>query len=423
MGPESFVIEVAILAVSAFSALLALFLLFRSHQSNTSANYLLMLWLGIFTVLAIMFFLIITRLIIFVPWLYRVPSPLYYLAFPAVWLYVRMILEDKTMLYKTDLIHAIPALLHLIELIPFYFSGYDEKVATISADLHNPLGAFRHAEGWFPQYLHNIFRGIQAIGYAMAMGWILHQFRSRGGKPTVEFAPVVKWLKTITVLQGAFGATMILLLTAESIGPASWRSFWLYVLLAVYIIFWSTYLLFHPNVLLAMPRLALLTLANKVPDDNTQVVPVLDKDTNMPSSTGSQLMGQEPELQAPAISDTSILPIDYHLHWKELEQFMLQQKPFLVPRYSMSQLSMDLKIPRHHLAYLLNHVMHIRFTDYINQHRINYLQHQIANGALQNHTLEALAQEAGFNSRITFIRAVQRSKGQNPSTFFKLPLE
>jgi AraC-like DNA-binding protein len=98
---------------------------------------------------------------------------------------------------------------------------------------------------------------------------------------------------------------------------------------------------------------------------------------------------------------------------------MDEKKPYLEARYSISRLAIDLQIPKHHLTHLLNQVMHTRFTDYINQYRINHLQKEIAKGALEQHTLEALALEAGFNSRITFIRAVQRATGQNPSSFFK----
>lgn len=414
----------SVLAISVFSTLLAFGLFLRVRNENTPANYLLMVWLGIISIFVFMLFLLRTGFILNVPWLYRLPSPLYYITFPAAWLYVRMVLKDETGLRKTDILHALPALLHLVEMLPYYYSNYDHKLAVVTADLANPLGGFRHAEGWMPNYAHNILRSIQAIAYAIPMAYLIRKFYRDHEMHVAAFAKPIQWLKTIAAGQFAFGVSFLVLLGYSGLGTAEFRSFLIYVLLASYCTLWATYLVLNPSILRGMPRLSIPTAAlpdskPSLPAENIEPIEV------QPVSVATKTLGDltEPlELAQPAdMHEPAVLPLseEYLMYSRRLQQFMDQNRPYLEARYSMSRLAMDLQIPKHHLTYLLNQVLHTRFTDYINQQRINYLQQQIANGALENHTLEALALEAGFNSRITFIRAVQRATGQNPSSFFK----
>jgi YesN/AraC family two-component response regulator len=67
---------------------------------------------------------------------------------------------------------------------------------------------------------------------------------------------------------------------------------------------------------------------------------------------------------------------------------------------------------------VLNQVLHIRFNDYVNGLRIQYLKQQVSAEKLKSLTLEGLASEGGFGNRATFIRAVKKATGQNPSQFF-----
>jgi hypothetical protein len=44
-------------------------------------------------------------------------------------IYARMVLLDEAHARKTDWLHAIPALLHLAEMMPYYLSSYETKLA------------------------------------------------------------------------------------------------------------------------------------------------------------------------------------------------------------------------------------------------------------------------------------------------------
>jgi len=65
------------------------------------------------------------------PHFYRVPSPFVYLMGPIIYIFTRAALNDENKFHKTDWIHAVPFLLHFIELIPFYLSPASVKLDII----------------------------------------------------------------------------------------------------------------------------------------------------------------------------------------------------------------------------------------------------------------------------------------------------
>jgi hypothetical protein len=98
----------------------------------------------------LMLFLIYTGIIFKLTWLYRLPSPLYYMMFPAAWLYVRMIIRDEVRLKLIDGIHFIPGFLHLLEMIPYYLKSADYKIRHVVDDAPQIMGAYMHNEGILP---------------------------------------------------------------------------------------------------------------------------------------------------------------------------------------------------------------------------------------------------------------------------------
>jgi AraC-like DNA-binding protein len=111
--------------------------------------------------------------------------------------------------------------------------------------------------------------------------------------------------------------------------------------------------------------------------------------------------------------------------WEErysamIDDYRKTNVSFLKPKYTIKDMADDLGIPRHHLSYVLNKVYQQRSNDFINELRINYMCDMVRKDhILKEKTLEGLARDAGFASRITFIRAVQRITGENPSDYFR----
>jgi AraC-like DNA-binding protein len=104
---------------------------------------------------------------------------------------------------------------------------------------------------------------------------------------------------------------------------------------------------------------------------------------------------------------------------EKLRTFLLAGQPFLKRGYNLKQLSADTSIPLHHLSAFINQAYQVHFNDFINEYRVRFCQVKIRNDEWQAKTLEAIAEESGFNNRNTFTAAFRKVTGQNPSEFLK----
>ena len=100
-----------------------------------------------------------------------------------------------------------------------------------------------------------------------------------------------------------------------------------------------------------------------------------------------------------------------------LDAYMASAKPFLKQKYSINDLSKDTGIPQHHLSALLNRIYKMRFNEYLNGLRINYIIENFENPAWDKLTLEGIAKQVGFTSRTTFFYTIKKITGESPSEF------
>jgi AraC-like DNA-binding protein len=113
------------------------------------------------------------------------------------------------------------------------------------------------------------------------------------------------------------------------------------------------------------------------------------------------------------------IPIDEII--QKLESYVKNNKPFLQTGYTIHDLSKEIEIPVYQLSYAINHVYDMHFSNWLNHQRIEYFL-QTA-GDKHHMTLEAMAREAGFSNRITFINAFKKEKGITPGQYLKLEKE
>lgn len=98
----------------------------------------------------------------------------------------------------------------------------------------------------------------------------------------------------------------------------------------------------------------------------------------------------------------------------KLEQIMEQQKVFLEPGLTLSELATKLKTNTSALSATINMFFGKNFNDYINQYRVEEFKSQINRPENQNYTLLAVAFDCGFNSKATFNRAFRKITGKSP---------
>lgn len=106
----------------------------------------------------------------------------------------------------------------------------------------------------------------------------------------------------------------------------------------------------------------------------------------------------------------------YHIYYSKLEEIMEVQKLYLNKDLSLSLLSKEMKVPRHHLTQLFSQYIGKNFHNYINGLRIQYACRLLADHNC-NLTIENIAEESGFNSKVSFNRYFKTSMGCTPSEY------
>lgn len=102
-----------------------------------------------------------------------------------------------------------------------------------------------------------------------------------------------------------------------------------------------------------------------------------------------------------------------------LKEFMIEKKPFLQKRYSISQLSNDINVPQHQVSAFINSYYKMNFNDFVNQYRVAYSKVMLMNEEWKYKTLQGISAECGFGNRTTFHMAFKKATGKNPSEFIQ----
>lgn len=102
-----------------------------------------------------------------------------------------------------------------------------------------------------------------------------------------------------------------------------------------------------------------------------------------------------------------------------VDSHMNSQKPYLKHGFSLHDLSILTGINVPSLSSFINREYGMNFNDFVNQFRVAYFKSLIVQPEYHRWTLEAIANQAGFNSRTTFIRAFTKFASCSPSKYLK----
>lgn len=102
----------------------------------------------------------------------------------------------------------------------------------------------------------------------------------------------------------------------------------------------------------------------------------------------------------------------------KLTKVMTEQELFKNPNLKVSDLAKAINISAHQLSQILNESIDKNFTLFINEYRINEACKLLLSKT--NLTVEAVADEVGFNAKSTFFAAFKKMKGSTPSVYQQL---
>lgn len=415
-------LEISIIGL--FTGILILIILFINLRTSPFANKLLIGVILPFTLAHLLFYLYLTGLAIYVPFVYRLPSPLYLAMYPMAYLYVRSYIQDTNGLSRKDLLHFIPAFAHFIQMIPFYLIPLEEKRAIVAEVIQNGEKMIQFKEGGLPAYAQFVLLFIQGAIYCFFSYRLIMKAKIVQSVHLLQTGK--KWLYTFTTLMALILLAMISTIILPPMDKLDKINWWV-ISIMISMLMLTCYMLIQPDILYGIPRIIHHGPKNQQnqPESGRGMT---EQDTGQ--NNVENILFEFANLNSHDHMFLGLTEKPSHDNTKEdkdfsylkeyapiVESYFQENRPYLNKGYSISQLSVDTDIPVHHLSALFNKVFGIRFNDYLNSHRLQYLEDNLTNPDFQEYSQEGLAWQAGFNSRISFFNAVKKLKGITPAEF------
>ena len=119
------------------------------------------------------------------------------------------------------------------------------------------------------------------------------------------------------------------------------------------------------------------------------------------------------------IGEPQLFSDKYMANIEGLIQQSIGEQTYLQPNFNLTQISIELSLPVHHLTYYFNNICDTTFSDWRNKHRIAFVLNILSQENANQLTLEAIGLQAGFTSNSTFIRSFKKVTGKTPSDYWE----
>lgn len=323
--------------------------------------------------------------------------PLYYMAPPMLYFYVRNTLEDKNKLSKTDLIHFIPAFIGFISIMPYIISdwSYKNQIAQQFMDEFNSIKT-AHTHWFYPNYVNVIFRPSQLLAYSSFCIYKIWKYslKNRKYSPSYQRSLLLKWLTSISILvffiSTSYGAMTYIFFTTEKLNKTEFSQLNISLIAGILYSLIPLLIFIFPGILYGIPRadrrkIKVFKIKNKPADSDYQI------DINQPFHETAQII------------------LDY----------LENSKPYLNPKFKIDDLVSELQLPKHHIYYCFNSIIKDKFTTIRNNHRVNYAKKALLSDQLKVMTVEAIGLTSGFASKSNFFAIFKEVTGMTPYEFVK----
>lgn len=347
------------------------------------AEYLTLTWL-----IFVAYFTNDERMLVH-PHFFRLSTPFVYLIYPLAFLFQEFMLNPERRFRNRDLVHFLPFALNFVELIPFYISSSEFKLAYIQEVIRqNALHKIAdNPYSWITMQTHQVLRLIQFSLYQVAIMIRLWLFLK--GKSAQFFQAnrlILSWL----ILSAVFKCITLVLLISLTFFPylKPFSFHWFDMLKILDFIIIAIFLLINPRLLDG------ITLKE-------MVVNHLNRGDHFVETTAKKF---ETEFQL----------------FSKIENALHENQGFLREDITLQTLSDATDISPRKISACLKNVKNVSFPDYINSLRIQYIEEKVASDPIwSKYTFEAMAFECGFGSRSNFYQVFKKLKGVSPKTYFE----
>lgn len=343
--------------------------------------------------------LIASKWIVYFPFLYKTPLPFSYLIYPLLYLYVNTILTNKEKISIKDGLHFVPFVIVILDLLPFYLLPSNTKNNIILNELNEFSNTYLFDSDFFLPWIHYLLKQVQSLIYIFLI-WrlllkneILNRTTSKKTPSIINIGKEKNWLVTSCSLM-TLSYFIFLILVTLKILSTSQRIPDVYPNTASLAYSFSIFalcfhLFFNPYILYGLTELQIKKKQNKqnINDDD--------------------------------LYEETVKPILEVEKWMFLERIILEKEYFKKHGMSLERLALELNISSRQLSFCINFYKKMKFQDYMNHLRINYIISEFHNGSIKTNTIEAIGTNAGFGSRSTFFSVFKKHMKCTPLEYIK----
>ncbi len=102
---------------------------------------------------------------------------------------------------------------------------------------------------------------------------------------------------------------------------------------------------------------------------------------------------------------------------EQVEIYLKEQEPYLKSNFSLNELSQAIGSNPVLTSKAINRILKSTFSDLMNEYRVQHFLRLAKKEKLENLTLFAIAQEAGFGNKVTFYKSFKKVMGMTPKTY------
>jgi AraC-like DNA-binding protein len=320
-------------------------------------------------------------------------SPLYLVLGPLFYFYIRGLFADRFLFTKKDLLHFIPALIHLISIAKYLVLPFSKKMELVqylntNADHINqmPFNSF------FTWQFNYAFRITTFFGYVFVCAYIIMKryIRYKKEPKSTRSNYIFRWLfiLVLSVLVISLSLTF-----SSTIYSQNYNSlFSIYIQYSVNVL--TLGIVFINLTLLLIPEILYGKLTFR------PIPSVLKKSFEV------------------AVIKDLVFENEYFIDLaKQINQFFKEKQPYLKIDFAISDLNIVFKVPQHHIAICFRDYIGIKFIDMKTQYRIEYAKEVLLSPDHFRLTLDAIGQQSGFLSKSNFFSCFKKSTGLTPLEF------
>jgi AraC-like DNA-binding protein len=328
------------------------------------------------------------------PHLLGIFSPLMFVPGPLFYLMTKNLLKNKTRFNKWEYLHFLPAVLSMVDMLPFYLLPAEQKFDIAQIILQNPHAINVVMGGYISPKVVSFFRILLFFGYFIFSVLNFIEMVKIHNKDKKRFN---YWL-IVTLL--------FFLIMKFNLSLHYLNSFQYYFSGITFPNFQRGVIMFHFLWILVflIYNYSNLSFSFEVSDHPKPKV-AYQQETN-------HLITKN--LEENDLSEEKVAILQ-----KKLKVLIEIEKVFLNKDLTSLEMAELLEIKHRALPNFLHENYGMSFKELISRERILMAQKEIENLYLDKYTLESLAYQVGFNSRITFFKAFKKETGLSPTEYFR----